>query len=290
MASLGVTVLVCFLTLHCIGMASAERSRVSVEFAGSNHGVKGNIRIDGQTWFSFDKNTAFHTAREWYSQTSSNLFFVSSKKANGEDTYGHYNATVLSWSMSEGLKTDFTTEVRLYPKKNIVIFESKIAREGGITNTNFTGLHSNFELPVNPDGPRPFATSWVRLFPRFMAAARSFKKLDSTQATSQPVRRASSIHRCRWNLRAFWAPKRPAEHGVQYSKLCRREAGPCQGLSFWSVINAYKPPSRLLHKGCSSGGRWRNGVNWSIWSTVKWQRTPVQVASFFSLQNCRSIC
>ena len=139
MASLGVTVLVCFLTLHCIGMASAERSRVSVEFAGSNHGVKGNIRIDGQTWFSFDKNTAFHTAREWYSQTSSNLFFVSSKKANGEDTYGHYNATVLSWSMSEGLKTDFTTEVRLYPKKNIVIFESKIAREGGIANTNFSG-------------------------------------------------------------------------------------------------------------------------------------------------------
>ena len=51
MASLGVTVLVCFLTLHCIGMASAERSRVSVEFAGSNHGVKGNIQIDGQTWF-----------------------------------------------------------------------------------------------------------------------------------------------------------------------------------------------------------------------------------------------
>ena len=41
--------------------------------------------------------------------------------------------------MSEGLKTDFTTEVRLYPKKNIVIFESKIAREGGITNTNFSG-------------------------------------------------------------------------------------------------------------------------------------------------------
>ena len=84
---------------HC-----AERSRVSVEFAGSNDGVKGSIQIDGQTWFSFDKNTAFHTAREWHSQTSSNLFFVDSKKANGDDTYGHYNATVLSWSMSEGSK------------------------------------------------------------------------------------------------------------------------------------------------------------------------------------------
>ena len=267
MARLGVTVAVCFLTLHCM---SAERSRVSVEFAGSNDGVNGSIQIDGKTWFSFDKNTAFHSAQEWHSQTSSNLFFVDSKKANGDDTYGHYNATVLSWSMTEGSKTDFTTEVRLYPEKNIVIFESKIAREGGIASTNFYRLHSNFELSFNPDGSRPFAISWVCLFPRFMAAARSLKKLDSTPAASQPVRRASSIHGCRGNLRASWAPKQCTEHSVQYSKLCRREAGPCQGLSFWSIVDAYKPPPRLLYKGSSSGGRWRNGIYWSIWPTIKW--------------------
>ena len=38
---------------------------------------------------------------------------------------------------------------------------------------------------------------------------------------------------------------------------------------------------KATHKGCSSGGRWRNGVNWSIWSTVKWQRTQYRSHHFF---------
>ena len=99
-------------------------------------------------WFSFDRNTAFHTAREWHSQTSGNLFFVSSKKADGEDGYGQYSSTVLSWSINTASETDFTTEARLYPKENIVIFESKIAREGGITNTNCSGAIPILNFPT----------------------------------------------------------------------------------------------------------------------------------------------